>query len=270
MDRMKAEPANKVRTRSGLALGTLCLIAASTVGFAPRAPVSFHHEVVPILTRAGCSAGTCHGTPTGKGGFRLSLQGFAPDVDYERLTHEARARRTNRAQPEASLMLRKPLARVPHRGGQRFRPESPEHRLLRRWIAEGARNDPPGAATPARLGVLPAARVLMRPARPQSLVVRASFSDGSSRDVSHLVKFSSSDETIAKVSPDGLVTGQRRGEAAILCRYEHLVGSARFTFLDPVPGFRWPNVAGRNYVDRHVFAKLRLMRYPPAPLCTDA
>lgn len=233
-------------------------------------PVSFRHEIIPILTRAGCNSGTCHGTPTGKGGFRLSLQGFAPEEDYERLTREACGRRANRAAPDASLILRKPLAQVPHRGGLRLKPESPEHRLLRRWIGEGLKNDPPDAPKLIRLEVLPPTRVLMHPARRQHVVVRAHFSDGSARDVTHLVKFSSSDETIAQVTPDGLVTGQRRGEAAILCRYEHLVGSARFTFLDPVPGFQWPkNLTARNYVDEAVFAKLRLMRYPPAELCTD-
>jgi hypothetical protein len=235
-----------------------------------QAPVSFHHEVIPILTRAGCSMGTCHGTPTGKGGFRLSLQGFAPEVDYERLTHEAGGRRANRAMPDASLILKKPLARVPHRGGQRFAPESPEHQLLRRWIAEGLKNDPPEAPKLARLDVLPAARALVSPARSQQLVVRAHFSDGSVRDVSHLAKFSSSDEGIAQVTADGQVTGQRRGEVAILCRYEHLVASARFTFLEPVTGFRWPRIAARNTVDEAVFAKLRLMRYPPSQLCSDA
>jgi hypothetical protein len=257
-------------------------ITASVPGVAPAVaqvsvkgsrkpePVSFHHEVIPVLTRAGCNMGTCHGTPTGKGGFRLSLQGFAPGTDYEHLTREAGGRRASRSAPEASLILKKPLGRVPHRGGQRFGPESPEHQLLRRWIAEGLRSDPPEAPRLVRLEVLPATRMLMKPARTQQLVVRAHFSDGGQRDVSHLVKFSSSDEAIAQVTSDGLVTGQRRGEAAILCRYEHLVGSARFTFLDPVPEFRWPSPVARNYVDQHVFARLRLMRFPPADLTTDA
>jgi hypothetical protein len=214
--------------------------------------------------------GTCHGTPTGKGGFRLSLQGFAPETDYERLTHEGNGRRANRAAPDASLILKKPLGQMPHRGGQRLQPGSHEHRLLRRWIAEGLRNDPPRAPQLVRLEVQPAARTLMKPDRSERVRVRAQFSDGARRDVTHLVKFSSSDETIARVTAEGLVTGLRRGEAAVLCRYEHLVGSARLTFLDPVPQFRWPNPVARNYVDRHVFAKLRLMRFPPAALCSDA
>jgi Protein of unknown function (DUF1549)/Protein of unknown function (DUF1553)/Bacterial Ig-like domain (group 2) len=257
------------------------VVTASVPGAAPAvarvtvkesgsvAPVSFHHEVMPVLTRAGCNMGTCHGTPTGKGGFRLSLQGYAPDTDYERLTHESGGRRANRMQPDASLILRKPLAEVPHRGGQRFPPGSTEHQILRRWITEGLKTDPPGAPKVTRLEVLPGERVLMQPARSQQLVVRARFSDGSVRDVSHLVKFSSSDDTIAQVTQDGLVTGQRRGEAAILCRYEHLVGSVRLTFLEPVPGLRWVEAPARSYVDQAVFAKLRLMRYPPAALCTD-
>jgi hypothetical protein len=214
--------------------------------------------------------GTCHGTPTGKGGFRLSLQGYAPDLDYERLTHEGGARRANRIDPDASLLLRKPLTEVSHRGGQRIRPGSLEHRVLRRWIAEGMRNDPPGTPRLKRLEVVPGAKILERPARPVQLRVRAHFSDGTARDVTSLIRFSSSDDTIAQVSPDGVVSGQRRGEAAILCRYEHLVGSARFTYLERAPGFRWPNPPAHNFVDRHVFAKMRQMRVLPAGLCTDA
>ena len=36
------------------------------------------NDVVPILSRLGCSAGACHGAAQGKGGFRLSLRGYAP------------------------------------------------------------------------------------------------------------------------------------------------------------------------------------------------
>ena len=44
---------------------------------------SFIQDVVPILTKAGCNAGSCHGSLQGRGGLRLSLLGFDPAADYE-------------------------------------------------------------------------------------------------------------------------------------------------------------------------------------------
>ena len=45
-------------------------------------PVSFRRDVIPAFSQAGCNMGACHGTPTGKGGFRLSLRGYLPDQDF--------------------------------------------------------------------------------------------------------------------------------------------------------------------------------------------
>src|SRR4051794_1390533 len=45
-------------------------------------PIRFEHEVLPALTKLGCNAGACHGTPAGKNGFRLSLRGFNPSLDF--------------------------------------------------------------------------------------------------------------------------------------------------------------------------------------------
>src|SRR5262245_27075608 len=102
-------------------------------------PVSFRHEVLPILTKSGCNAGACQGTPTGKNGFRLSLRGYLPELDLESLTRDTQGRRINRLDPDASLMLLKATGRVAHEGGPRFGQDSEHYRLLRRWIAEGAR-----------------------------------------------------------------------------------------------------------------------------------
>ena len=40
--------------------------------FETPTPVSFHNEILASLTKSGCNAGACHGSPSGKGGFRLS------------------------------------------------------------------------------------------------------------------------------------------------------------------------------------------------------
>jgi hypothetical protein len=234
-----------------------------------EAPVSFRDDVIPALTRLGCNQGACHGTPNGKSGFRLSLQGYAPEFDYAQLVLQGNGRRANRSDPGGSLMLLKPMAKLPHGGGKRLSPEFHEFDILTRWIAEGLRDDPPDRPSLERLEVTPAKRVLLGPARSQLLLVQATFSDGSRRDVTSLTRFSSSDDGIATVSRDGLVEAQRRGEVAILCRYQHLVQTVRLTFVVDVPGFAWISPPEYNAIDRDVFSKLRLLQIPPSDLCSD-
>ncbi len=98
-------------------------------------PVSFRNEVIAALNVGGCNAGACHGTPTGKNGFKLSLRGYDPASDYIQLTRDVLGRRTDRQNPLMSLMLQKGLGRVPHEGGTRFaadqHPRADDPRLAR-------------------------------------------------------------------------------------------------------------------------------------------
>ncbi|HTU92207.1 MAG TPA: DUF1553 domain-containing protein, partial [Gemmataceae bacterium] len=231
---------------------------------------SFRTEVIAALNVGGCNAGACHGTPSGKNGFKLSLRGFDPAADYVQLTRDAIGRRTDRQQPEASLILQKGLGQVPHEGGQRFLPDSVPVQALRDWLAEGLRDDPPNAAVLKSIDILPGSRVQRAPARWQQLAVIGHFSDGSVRDVTRLTVFSSSDPAIASVSSTGLVSFLQTGEAAILCRYLMELQTVRLTYLEPRDGFTWTNPPENNYIDKFVFAKLKMLSIPPSDLCTDA
>src|SRR5947209_18425353 len=96
-----------------------CLLLA-----APRLPaetVSFRNDVMAVISKAGCNAGTCHGNQNGKAGFKLSLRGEDPEFDYNILTRDAFGRRTNPLEPEQSLILLKPTTAIAHEGGQRFK-----------------------------------------------------------------------------------------------------------------------------------------------------
>src|SRR6185369_8735808 len=106
-------------------------------------PIEFKRDVMPIFTKAGCNAGACHGTSRGKDGFHLSLYGFDPDGDYQRLTREQIGRRINLALPEESLIVQKGLGAVQHTGGVRFATNSDLCLTLIKWLAAGATNDPP-------------------------------------------------------------------------------------------------------------------------------
>jgi hypothetical protein len=232
-------------------------------------PVSFRRDMIAALSVGGCNQGACHGTPSGKNGFKLSLRGYDPAADYLQLTRDVLGRRTDRLSPEASLILLKALARVPHEGGLRFLPGSAPAQVFKAWLTEGLQDDPPTLPPVKRVEVLPGSRVLNSPARWQQLAVIAHFADGSSRDVSRLTVFTSSDPAIAGVSTSGLVEFEQPGEVAILCRYLDELVPVRLTYLEPRPGFAWANPPESNYVDRHVFAKLKMLSIPPSDVCTD-
>ncbi len=107
--------------------------------------VSFRNHVQSVLTKAGCNSGACHGAAGGKNGFKLSLRGYDADADWFTITRQAGGRRIVPEDPARSLLLLKPTAAIPHKGGVRFDVGSPEYNTLVRWIAEGAK--PPTATT---------------------------------------------------------------------------------------------------------------------------
>jgi hypothetical protein len=231
--------------------------------------VSFRNDVIPSFSQASCNMGACHGTPTGKGGFRLSLRGYLPDQDYMTLTREAGGRRINVMASESSLLLRKPLGEVAHEGGQKLLRNSKPYEYLRDWMKEGAKDDP-GASAAVRLEILPGSRVLNAPARTQQAVVIAHYADGSSRDVTPICYYNSSNPEIADVDADGYITFKNRGEVAVIAHYLDLVANVRLTYLVEVPGFKAAEVPTDNTIDRTVFAKLNRMRISPSEICTDA
>ncbi|MCI0461883.1 MAG: DUF1549 domain-containing protein, partial [Gemmataceae bacterium] len=232
-------------------------------------PARFRHEMIAALNVGGCNSGACHGTPSGKNGFRLSLRGFDPPADYLQLTRDVLGRRTDRQGPESSLIFQKALARVPHEGGMRFLPNSIPAQVFKAWLAEGLQDDPADLPALKQIEILPGARVLNQPARWQQLAVQAHFADGSVRDVTRLTVFSSSDTAVADVTNTGLVEFGQSGEVAILCRYLDEMLSVRLTYLEPKQGFVWANPPENNYIDKHVFAKLKMLSIQPSELCTD-
>jgi hypothetical protein len=232
--------------------------------------VSFRRELIASMNVGGCNAGACHGTPSGKNGFKLSLRGFDPAADYLQLTRDVLGRRADRLAPESSLMLQKALGWVPHEGAQRFQATSVPGTTMRDWLAEGLRDDPPDLAPIKGVQILPGSRVQLAPARWQQLTVMATFADNAVRDVTRLTVFSSSDTAVADVTPNGLVEFHQAGEVAILCRYLEELVTIRLTYLEPRQGFVWKAPPETNYVDKHVFAKLKLLSIPPSDVCSDA
>jgi hypothetical protein len=214
--------------------------------------VNFRTEVVAALARGGCNQGACHGSPQGKGGFRLSLRGYNPELDYATLTREAFGRRTDVLAPSASLILQKASLRVPHQGGRRFQADDPAYKLLHDWIAQGCRPSP-SARRLAAAQVFPRRRFLHSSSPRQQLMVQARFDDGSVRDVTDLTVFSSSNESDAPVSPRGLVEFRRTAQAVILVRYLERIETVALTYVRTDPNYAAAPPRAVNEIDRQVF-----------------
>ena len=245
------------------------VLALASAGPAAAAEVSFERDVMAVLSRAGCNAGACHGNLNGKGGLRLSLRGEDPTADLLTLTRDTLARRVEPNRPDDSLLLLKPTGRVPHEGGVRFGPASPEYAILREWVARGCPPDHPGGPRLVRLDVTPNHPILVDPADRFPVTATASFSDGSTRDVTGLATFEFTSTGVARVTPGGEVTRELPGETVLLVRYLGQTVAVRVVFLPnrPVPDLT--RVTPHTEIDRLVLAQLRERRLNPADLAPD-
>lgn len=248
--------------------GLTARVPVTTSGTQQPTSYSFVDDVVPVLSRLGCSQGTCHGAAQGKGGFRLSLRGYAPELDIVSITRQLGGRRISREMPENSLLLRKPLAEVPHRGGKRLDRGSREYAILLGWLKQGTPGPTGKEAALAKLEILPGDRQ-MKPQEKQRLLVRATFADGRVEDVTERALYNSNDVALATVDESGLVTMQRAGETAITAKYMDKLAVARVLspFSQKVSDAAFP--AGNNYIDPLVNAKLKQLHIEPSGLCTD-
>ena len=232
---------------------------------------SFRNHVIPVMTKIGCNSGACHGALAGKNGFKLTLRGYDPDVDYDTLTRQSDGRRVSLSSPADSLILLKPTLTIPHGGGKRFAVNSLEYRVFAEWIAAGA--PPPSDSDPQiqSLEVYPASATL-KPEAEQQLVVRAKYSDGQVRDVTRWVKFSSSDEGVALVDDSGHVKMTGAGEAAVTLYYQSKVLYSRLSVpypnqVDPVIYTKFQR---NNFIDDLVIAKLKALNIAPSAPANDS
>jgi hypothetical protein len=235
---------------------------------ARRPGISFVNDVSPIFTMSGCAGANCHGSIRGQRGFKLSLFGYEPKLDYEALT-TGDAQRVNRAVPEKSLLLLKATAQTPHGGGFRFAPDSLQYRTLLDWIKQGAPYDSNNSVRISSLSVYPEERVLTAPDQTQQLIVIARYTDGSARDVTHLVQYSSNNPDTVQVDARGMVKALQTGETAVMVRTMGKAVAARILVAQGRTARDYPAVAGNNFVDEHIFTKLRRLNILPSGLASD-
>lgn len=244
------------------------LLAAPVIPSVAAETVSFSNDIMPLFAKHGCSAGACHGNANGKGGFKLSLRGENPGQDAATLTGKLPNRRVATNDPDLSLLLRKPAKLTDHEGGEKFTPQSESYELLQRWIAQGAQQDVGSAPALTRLDVTPAEEILEAPQWKVQLKVQATFTDGSSRDVSRWAVYESSN-LLADLRPDGMVSALQEGETTIIVRYLQLQTPVRLAFVPLRPDYEEAPQEFGNFIDDAVAAKLRRFKLVPSPVCDD-
>ena len=237
---------------------------------------SFRRDVMPVLFRAGCNSGTCHGSSRGKDGFMLSLFGYDASGDYFRLTEEMIGRRINVASPKDSLLLLKATGKVPHTGGKRFDEGSPYYKTLLSWIEAETPNDPPDVPVPVDITLQPqrlqfiTGEVQQKNSdKSSALRVTARYSDGSTRDVTNLSLFQSNNPDTATIDADGLVTAGQKGDTYVFARFNRFVVGSEVIVLPADTDKSWIQPPVHNYIDELVYARLQKLRLQPSELCDD-
>lgn len=244
---------------------------ATTVADEAKA-VSFELQVQPIMAARGCSTGACHGKQRGQNGFQLSLLGFDPEFDYAALTMNARGRRIFPSAPEKSLLLLKATGQAPHGGGQRFRVDSDEYRILRDWIVAGLPRRVPDEPTLTAVTASPTER-FMKPGETLPLQVTAHYSDGTSQDVTRMAMFQSNESAIVAVDDMGLIeAGPIPGEASIMARYMNVIATCNVAIplAGEVPDELYAKLPRQNFIDDHVWQKLKSLGITPSEPVDDA
>ena len=230
--------------------------------------VSFERDVMPILTKVGCNTGSCHGAARGKDGFRMSLFGFDPTGDYQRITREIGIRRINLAVPDQSLILLKATGSVQHTGGKRIELGSKHYQTLLTWLQAGAPIDATKPPAVTAVELYPNQAVVEGDAAIQRLVAVATYADGSQRDVWDLASFTTNNERTAAVAFDGKITGGVRGEAFVMARFDTYTVGSQVLALPANLRFAKSN-SSDSYVDNLVNDKLQKLRLPSSGICAD-
>jgi Protein of unknown function (DUF1549)/Protein of unknown function (DUF1553) len=232
-----------------------------------KAKLSFVNDIVPIFTKFGCAGSNCHGSIRGQAGFKLSLFGYEPDLDFKAIV-KGDGHRINLKDPAHSLVLLKPTASVEHGGGERFKVGSLEYEAILDWLRDGATFDSPGSPRLREIRVTPEEVTLLGLKDKQHLGVLGTYTDGSTEDLTRKVQYSANDESVVEVTPNGELSGRRPGETAIMIRTLGKAVAARIAVIDK-PISAYPEVPRNNFIDEYVFTKLKRVHIVPSPLSSD-
>ena len=235
----------------------------------PEEP-NFQRHVMPLLGRMGCNGRACHGSFQGRGGFQLSLFGYDFKGDHKALLGGDEPR-VNTEKPDESLIIFKPTNEDEHEGGERYKQESWQHHVLRRWIESGAVYDEKSADKLVELKIIPSEIIFNKAGEKKQLKAVAIWSDGTQEDVTPLCRFKSNSSQVAKVDARGLITADKPGDTHVVVFYDN--GVVPISVMRPVSdkiGAKYPQVATANQVDKLVIEKLKKLGVVPSEQADDA
>ncbi len=246
-----------------------CLLSASPSQANDKSEslVDFDTEVMPVLTRHGCNAGSCHGAAIGRGGFQLSLLGSNATDDHDSIVRELQGRRVNLRSASRSLLLRKPAELVGHEGGEVLPEDSAGYRVVKKWIEQGALRSakPKGLAS---LEITPAKATIQQVGTPIRFRVVANFDDGSVKEVTDWTILTSNDpDAISINGPTAVV--HRRGIHVLIARFLDVVRPIRIV----VPLRDQPiaaKLSSHNRVDDFINEQLVKLNLAPTTQASDS
>lgn len=231
-----------------------------------KGEVSFTRDVMPVLSKAGCNGGGCHGNQNGKGGFKLSLWGENPTLDHKNILSSEK--RANLSNPEVSKLLRKPTLLENHEGDKRFDLKSEEYQILHDWLKSGAKNDIDSAPQLESIRIVPSSVLLSAPNKKINLQVKAKFSNGEEKDVSQWAVYESA-SLGAEVSAGGELEFSQPGETTVFARYMGGRASMRAALIKANDDYTWKGPSPKNEIDHYVFSKLKLFNQNPSAVSDD-
>ncbi len=230
--------------------------------------IGFERDLLSILTTKGCNSSACHGSPAGQNGFKLSLYGSDPRLDFDMIVRGHEGRRVSLESPEDSLLLSKPSFRIAHGGGQLMTEESDEYATILEWLRQGASYGAAGIRL-ERLEMHPAESVLQETGTRQALVVIGRLSDGSTRDMTGEVRYSVNDEAVVAMDTDRMVVAKGPGITTVTARAMGKAATAQFIVIKEPAGLSFRHPEPANLIDEHVFRKLVTVNVEPFPVSDD-
>jgi hypothetical protein len=236
---------------------------------AGQSSIDFDTRVIPVLTKAGCNTGACHGAAAGRGEFRLSLYGGDPKFDHRSISLELEGRRVNLAKPDESLLLLKATESINHGGGPRLELDGAGATVLQQWIDEGASRS--RSATLDEFSVEPRSRVVSGVGETVDLKAYARFSGSPIADVTQWTVFTPEDSAAVEIDSDtGTAAVLRRGRHIVVARYlDHVVPVEIIVPLSD-QDVDLADEPRRNFVDDHVLRTLEVLHLPVSSAADDS
>ena len=251
---------------AGLSLVAV-ILAVSSAAPQPTASktVDFERQIMGLLGKTGCAMGSCHGSFQGKGNFRLSLFGYEPERDFTAIVKDSQGRRIDFQNPDQSLLLMKATGQTEHGGGKRFDRNSWQYQMFRDWISQGGKWEK-GSGSLTQLRVAPPEISFRKTGESIGVTVLGTFANGQTEDLTPLADIRINDDTVASLK-SAQVSGLRAGDTTLVVSYRGHVTPVNV--LVPATLSRGESFPKRlpeaNFVDTHVFTKLRRLNMPPSP-----